>query len=205
MLRQSIPHGGSLINRIVEGDATHHWNEEAKRLPALTVSARHLSDLELIATGVFSPLQGFMNQADYRTVVGDMRLSNGTPWSLPITLALTKEDAAPLREGRPVALFDEQQSLVAILHLEELYSYDKQQEAKQVYRTEETAHPGVAVLMRQGELLAGGKIDLLRRTIPRLFPQNHLDPADTRRLFEQKGWKRIVGFQTRNPIHRAHE
>jgi sulfate adenylyltransferase len=205
MLHQSIPHGGSLINRMVEGDATHHWNEEAKRLPALTLSARHLSDLELIATGVFSPLLGFMNQADYRTVVSDMRLSNGLPWSLPITLALTKEEAAPLREGRPVALFDEQQSLVAILHLEELYSYDKHQEAKQVYRTEETAHPGVAVLMRQGELLAGGKIDLLRRTIPRLFPQHHLDPADTRRLFEQKGWKRIVGFQTRNPIHRAHE
>jgi sulfate adenylyltransferase len=205
MLRQSIPHGGSLINRLLEGEAIQYWAGESKKLPSLTLSPRALSDLELIATGAFSPLQGFLTQADYRSVVQQMRLANGLPWTLPISLAITRTDAAPLREGYPVALRTGDGALAAILHLEELYSYDRHEEAKKVYRTEETAHPGVAVLMSQGELLAGGKIDLLQRTISRQFPHHHLDPAQTRQLFTDKGWKRIVAFQTRNPIHRAHE
>jgi len=205
MLRQSIPHGGSLINRVLQDEGHQFWTGEAKKLPSLTLSARTLSDLELIATGAFSPLQGFLTQADYRGVVQEMRLASGLPWSLPITLAVGRTEAAPLREGYPVALRNSGGALVAILHLEELYSYDRHEEAKRVYRTEDPAHPGVAVLLNQGELLAGGKIDLLQRTIPKQFPDHHLDPAQTRQLFADKGWKRIVAFQTRNPIHRAHE
>ena len=205
MFRHATPHGGNLIQRVLDGEAKRYWLDEATALPSLTLSGRNLSDIELIATGAFSPLQGFLSQADYRGVVTNMRLSNGLPWSIPITLAITRAEAKPLREGSPVALRDERGQLIAVLHLDEIYSYNRRDEAVQVYRTEETAHPGVAVLMRQGELLVGGKIDLLSRTIERTFPDHHLDPAETRHLFAQKGWKRVVGFQTRNPIHRAHE
>ena len=153
----------------------------------------------MIASGALSPLEGFMAEDDYRSVVDDLRLQQGLPWSLPVCLAV---DAAP--EGDRVALADESGKLVAVLEVEGTYAYDKDREAEQCFRTTDTEHPGVARLYDQKPLYLAGKVTVFERATPP-FPELALDPADTRRTFAERGWKRVVGFQTRNPIHRAHE
>jgi len=146
-----------------------------------------------------------MGKEDYESVVEKMSLQNGLPWSVPITLSVSEEEAANLKEGEDIALLDESGNLIAVLHLREKFSYDKQKEAKEVYRTTEEAHPGVKVVYNQGDVLLGGKISLLNRPPDVEFPEYRFEPAQTRKMFEDKGWKRVVAFQTRNPIHRAHE
>jgi len=161
-----------------------------------------LSDVEMIAIGGFSPLEGFITKADYEGVVKNMRLKNGLVWSIPVVLPVTKEQANGLKGD--VALTSHG-TVVAILHLEEAYTPDKKLEAEQVFKTTDEAHPGVKRLNTIGQVYLGGNISVVNRPKARTFTQYRLDPNDTRRIFGERGWKRIVAFQTRNPIHRAHE
>ncbi|MBE9059194.1 sulfate adenylyltransferase [Sphaerospermopsis sp. LEGE 08334] len=199
------PHGGELINRIASTEQRELFLSKAEFLPRVTLDERAISDLEMIAIGGFSPLTGFMNQADYNRVVAEMRLANGTVWSIPITLSVTEEVAAPLQVGGWVRLDNSNGEYIGVLELSEKYTYDKKREAVNVYRTDEAKHPGVQVLYNQGSVNLAGDIWLLQRDPHPQFPAYQIDPAASRQMFREKGWKTIVGFQTRNPIHRAHE
>jgi sulfate adenylyltransferase len=199
------PHGGILINRFVPEAQRAAVAEQAATLPKIALNARQISDLELIAIGAASPLTGFMSQADYESVVHKMQLANGLPWTIPITLAVTPEQAAALAPGSQAALTDETGRLLAVLTVRDTYSYDQKVEAEKVYRTTEEAHPGVAALYAQPETLVGGDVDVLELPPHEDFPEYYLTPAETRAHFAAKGWRSVVGFQTRNPVHRAHE
>jgi len=164
-----------------------------------------ISDLELVAIGAFSPLTGFMTQRDYESVVETMHLASGLVWSIPITLPVTRQLADTLTEGEVVTLAEPGGRILGVLELAERYEYDREREAREVYHTTDDAHPGVARLYRQGDVLLGGDIWLLNRPSNAEFSELRHDPAQTRRMFSARGWRRIVGFQTRNPIHRAHE
>jgi sulfate adenylyltransferase len=163
-----------------------------------------VADLEMIATGAYSPLEGFMDSRNYESVLNRMRLANGLPWSIPITLPISDEEATQLQEGRDVALCHEDY-LLAVLHLTEKFTYNKEVEARSVYGTTDDAHPGVRALYAQGNWLVAGRISLVNRPLNISFPQYRLSPAETRALFRERGWRRVVAFQTRNPVHRAHE
>lgn len=199
------PHGGILVNRIATLDQRQEFFDKAESLPRVQLSDRSISDLQMIAIGALSPLKGFMNEADYRSVVKQMRLSNGLPWSVPITLSVTEEVAAPLKAGTLVRLDSPAGKFVGLLELAEKYHYSKEEEALNVYRTDDIKHPGVQVVDKSGPVNLAGDIWLLERELDVRFPQYQIDPAKSRMLFTEKGWKTIVGFQTRNPIHRAHE
>lgn len=199
------PHGGTLINRIATPDQRAEFLDKAEYLPRVTLDERAVSDLEMIAIGGFSPLTGFMEKADYDRVVNEMHLANGLPWSIPVTLSVSEEVAAPLKEGTLVRLDNSLGRFVGVLQLTQKYRYDKRHEALMVYRTNEEKHPGVAVVYNQGEVNLAGQVWLLQRDTDPRFPTYQIDPAESRTLFRDKGWKTIVGFQTRNPIHRAHE
>ncbi|MEG3923914.1 MULTISPECIES: sulfate adenylyltransferase [unclassified Microcoleus] len=199
------PHGGILVNRIATLDQRQEFFDKAESLARVQLSDRSISDLQMIAIGALSPLKGFMNEADYRSVVKQMRLSNGLPWSVPITLSVTEEVAAPLKAGTLVRLDSPAGKFVGLLELAEKYHYSKEEEALNVYRTDDLKHPGVQVVDKSGPVNLAGDIWLLERELDVRFPQYQIDPAKSRMLFTEKGWKTIVGFQTRNPIHRAHE
>ena len=203
---ETIPaHGGRLINRELAGVERETLLESAPAMPRITLRSREVSDLEMIANGAFSPLEGFMCEDDYVAVRGNMHLASGLPWTIPVTLSTSEEFADTLNEGSDVALFAGEDHLLGVLHLRQKFRYDKQREAERVYLTADTAHPGVAALYEQGEWLLGGPINLLNRPKNPPFPNYRLDPALTREAFKKKGWHRVVAFQTRNPIHRAHE
>ncbi|MEK5266425.1 sulfate adenylyltransferase [Weizmannia sp. FSL W8-0401] len=198
----SIPHGGILVNR------ENHSAEalkQAEQLPALTVSDWSISDLELIGIGGFSPLTGFMGKQDYETVVENMRLSNGLIWSIPITLPVTEEEAERFETGETLALKGVDGVIYGTLTLEEKYTVDKEREARLVYGTTDPAHPGVKRLYENGDVYLAGPVTLLNRPNHDEFAAYYKDPKETRALFASLGWKTIVGFQTRNPVHRAHE
>ncbi|MEP0870239.1 sulfate adenylyltransferase [Trichocoleus desertorum AS-A10] len=199
------PHGGQLINRIVTPEQKQTFLDKAELLPRVQLDERATSDLELIAIGGFSPLTGFMEQADYISVVENMRLANGLPWSIPVTLSVTEAVAEPLKEGSLVRLDNPQGQFIGVLELTQKYQYDKAHEAINVYRTDDEKHPGVKVVYNQGPVNLAGPVWLLQRQSHPLFPQYQIDPAASRAMFKEKAWKTIVGFQTRNPIHRAHE
>ena len=198
-------HGGQLVDRIATTAQRQEFLDKADHLPVVQIDQRTVSDLEMIAIGGFSPLTGFMEEADYLSVVNTMRLANGLPWSIPITLSVTEEVAAPLKEGSLVRLDDTKGRFVGVLQLTQKYSYDKKHEALHVYRTNEEKHPGVNVVYNQGAVNLAGSVWLLQRDPHPKFPSYQIDPVESRSLFREKGWKTIVGFQTRNPIHRAHE
>ncbi|NQE34463.1 sulfate adenylyltransferase [Microcoleus asticus] len=199
------PHGGILVNRIATLDQRQEFFDKAEVLPRVQLSDRSISDLQMIAIGALSPLKGFMNEADYRSVVKQMRLSNGLPWSVPITLSVTQAVADTLKAGTLVRLDSPAGEFVGILELAEKYHYSKEEEALNVYRTDDLKHPGVQVVDQSGPVNLAGDVWLLERELDVRFPQYQIDPAKSRMLFKEKGWKTIVGFQTRNPIHRAHE
>jgi sulfate adenylyltransferase len=201
----SVPHGGRLINRFVDPKEIDSLTRKATQLQKIGLTPREVSDLELIATGVFSPLEGFMGRADYESVLQRMRLTNGLPWSLPITLSVTAEEAASLKEGMEIALVQETDLPLAIMQIDEIYPFDKEKEALAAYGTNDLSHPGVAYTQGLGTVNLGGKREMLRRSPIQKFHDHRFDPAQTRKLFEEKGWNRVVAFQTRNPIHRAHE
>ncbi|MDK9852319.1 sulfate adenylyltransferase [Staphylococcus equorum] len=198
-------HGGELINREVSDLLKKELLAESKSLSAITLNPWSLSDLELIAIGGFSPLTGFMNEADYTNVVEDLHLSNGLVWSIPITLPVTEDKAKQLEIGTRVALYGEDDHLYGVLELEEKYTYDKEKEAQHVYGTTDVDHPGVKKVYEKGSVYLAGPIYLLDRPKHDDFVDYHLDPAETRQLFNDLNWKTVVGFQTRNPVHRAHE
>ena len=197
------PHGGKLNIREVTGDAAKALEERARSLPALALNSRELADLELLANGGFSPLDGFMTEAQYRGVVDSMHLPDGLPWSIPVTLSVSKDDANRVRGD--VALTDGNGTPLAVMTVAEQFEYDKEHEAEKVYRTTEDKHPGVAALYAQDPVLVGGPVQVFRRRADASFPEHRLDPSQTRAAFAERGWKRVVGFQTRNPVHRAHE
>jgi sulfate adenylyltransferase len=199
------PHGGQLINRIANAEQQAEFLSKADFLPRVQLDERAVSDLELIAIGGFSPLTGFMEQADYERVVEEMHLANGLAWSIPITLSVTESVAEPLKEGSFVRLDDATGRYIGVLELTQKYRYDKAKEALKVYRTEDEKHPGVKVVYQQGDINLAGNVWLLQRDPHPLFPTYQIDPAASRAQFQAKGWKTVVGFQTRNPIHRAHE
>jgi len=204
-LDRIAPHGGILVNRIATLDQRQEFFDKAESLPRVQLSDRSISDLQMIAIGALSPLKGFMNQADYRSVVKEMRLSNGLPWSIPITLPVSEAVADTLTEGTLVRLDSPAGEFAGILELTEKYRYSKEEEAINVYRTDDLKHPGVKVVDQSGPVNLAGEVWLLERELDVRFPQYQIDPAKSRMLFKEKGWKTIVGFQTRNPIHRAHE
>ncbi|MFQ5427377.1 MAG: sulfate adenylyltransferase [Thermodesulfobacteriota bacterium] len=199
------PHGGVLINRVVEGKARLNLEKASLDMETKVLNEREISDLEMIATGGFSPLEGFMGHGDYHAVMDTMTLKSGLPWTIPVTLSATGAEAAAFKEGSDVALTNENGELLAVLHLEEIFNHDKEKEALRVYGTAEEAHPGVKNVYAMGEKLLGGKISMLERTEYDKFNEHRRDPLETRELFKKNGWRRVVGFQTRNPIHRAHE
>ena len=187
------PHGGTLVDR------TAARPEGVDGLEKIALTPREIADLDMLASGALSPLRGFMGSADYQRVVGEMRLSSGLPWALPVCLAAP---AAP--KGDRVALTDEKGTPLAVLDVAEVFAYDKEHEAEQCFRTTEDAHPGVARLYGQAENYVAGEVTVFERQEP-AFSQLAMDPAQTREAFAERGWSRVVGFQTRNPIHRAHE
>jgi sulfate adenylyltransferase len=194
------PHGGKLINRIADSpQAEQELREEAKGLRSLTVTGRELNDLALIGNGALSPLTGFMTRNDYESVVPTMRLANGLPWSIPVVLAAGREEAPT--PGTRAALYDGEGALRAVIEIEDVFEYDKGHEARNVYRTEDEKHPGVAALYERKDVLIGGPLSVL----PSERDPQSLSPAEARAEFERRGWKTVVGFQTRNPVHRAHE
>ncbi|VED30809.1 sulfate adenylyltransferase [Staphylococcus warneri] len=199
------PHGGTLVNCIVEGTKREQLIENAKSLHSIILNQWSLSDLELIGIGGFSPLTGFMNQADYESVVEHVHLKNGHVWSVPITLPVSQTEANNLVIGEQVALYGEDGTLYGVLDLEEKYTYDKEKEAQHVYGTTDNAHPGVKKVYEKGEYYLAGPIQLINRPQHDAFVDYHLDPLETRQLFNKLNWKTVVGFQTRNPVHRAHE
>jgi len=191
--RLIAPHGGELVDRSGERP------DDLDSLETLTLSSRELSDLDMLASGALSPLQGFMGQEDYESVLESMRLASGLPWALPVCLAAV---LAP--KGDRVALADKEGRTYGVLDIEEVYEYDKGREAQQSFRTTDVAHPGVASMYDQPDLYVAGRVTVFERVTPP-FSELALDPADTRAAFAERGWRRVVGFQTRNPIHRAHE
>jgi sulfate adenylyltransferase len=200
------PHGGELVDRLAPEEQRDELLRRAEGLTKVVLGPRALSDLEMISTGVFSPLTGFMVSEDYESVVESMRLSNGLIWSLPITLPVSEEEADEIRVGEDVALADGTGRILATMIVEDRYSYDKEHEAQEVFGTTNDEHPGVAAVYRQKDVLLGGEVTLLvDDPNPKPFPEYHYGPRELRKVFAEKGWKRVVGFQTRNPVHRSHE
>ena len=198
------PHGGELVINMASAAERAELQERARGLSEVLVDSRQMADLEMLAIGAYSPLGGFMKRADYLGVVNDMHLENGLPWSVPITISVTSEQAANLKEGSQVALVNEHGTLQAVMLVEEKYGYDKQHEASKVYRTTEEAHPGVKVVYQQADVLLGGSVRVV--ALPnQAFAKYRFTPTQSRQQFTERGWKRVVGFQTRNPVHRAHE
>ncbi|HZG86965.1 sulfate adenylyltransferase [Paenibacillus sp.] len=200
------PHGGTLVNRIAEGQQREELLQLASSLRTVRVSAWTISDIDCIAVGAFSPLTGFLKEADYRSVLDRMRLADGTVWSIPVTLAVEDSVFGDLAIGEKVALVGETDGVVyAILDVEDTYRVDLKEEAVKVYKTDDIEHPGVAKLFERPSGYVGGSITVLNRPQPERFAEYYFDPAETRKAFAEKGWRTIVGFQTRNPVHRAHE
>jgi len=198
------PHGGRLVDRVVkDAEEKEYWMKRAEHMKKLEITEKQLSDLKMIATGAFSPLEGFMTKRDYESVIENMRLYSGLVWTLPITLDVSKDVAMEVQENAVVALTFNQK-IVGTMQIEEKYAYNKEKEAQLVYKTTDKEHPGVRNLYDQGNMYLGGKITLIDAPEHK-FSKYFYTPQQMRTLFKEKNWSRIVAFQTRNPIHRAHE
>lgn len=201
------PHGGTLVARLVDDVRANELREQAKRLPRINLSAKQSCDLEMIGNGAYSPLDGFMGMADFESVCKTMRLTNGLVWSIPILLAVSKEQAPGI--GERVALYAPNGVLQAVMTVKEEFVHDKKLEIPSVFRTEDPAHPGVKQVMEEGDICLAGPVEVVQLCVdpegPEAFLDYRLTPAQTREAFQKRGWKNICAFQTRNPIHRAHE
>lgn len=194
----------TLVNRVLTGEKRESVLEDLEKSQSIAADDDIIMDIELIATGGYSPLEEFLVQEDFESVLENMRLADGTPWTIPIIFPANEDTANKLKEGEEVAILDGSGNIIAALHLEQIFKHDKRKTAAKVFKTTDIEHPGVARLYGWGDFLLAGKIDLVNRP-KHAFERFHMDPADTRRAFEERGWKTIVGFQTRNPIHRSHE
>ena len=204
-IQQIRPHGGKLINRMVEGEKKENLVERAQSLPKLALNERELADLEMLAVGAMSPHEGFMTKETYDSIVDTMHMPLGLPWTIPVVLATKPgDDASAYKEGLDVALtFGD--DILGVLHLEDKWQPDKQHEAQKVLQTTDEAHPGVQYLQSIGDTYLGGEVSVFEKPKHSELNNYRLDPKETRVLFKTKGWETIVAFQTRNPIHRAHE
>lgn len=201
------PHGGQLKPLLKEGEELEEEREKAKRLPIVHLTSRETSDLIMMAMGAFSPLEGFMGKDDYTLVVKNRHRADGTLWPVPITLSVSKEQAESLPAGSEVALVDEESNeLMGSMTVTEKFTYNKNLEARHVFRTEDENHPGVAKLMAQKEFLLAGPVKAFSEgPYPLLYGKRFGRPAETRKIFEEQEWSTVAAFQTRNPIHRSHE
>ncbi len=227
------PHGGALVNRIVDAQRAQVLRDRAANLPRITLSAKQACDLEMIAIGAFSPLTGFVKHADFASICEKMRLSDaggnghsngsrgnrpangsakpreGTVWPIPITLAVDDKTKGTLERRGQAALYHADGTLLAVMDTSDIYPHDKKLEIPNVFGTEEPAHPGVKALMDEGNWCVGGAVHVITVTpekeLGEQFTEYRVSPAKTREEFEKRGWSTVVAFQTRNPIHRAHE
>jgi sulfate adenylyltransferase len=200
------PHGGQLVDLLVDGDAGEALRREAANLPKVVVNERELSDLEMLANGALSPLRGFQGERDYHSVLETMHLPDGLAWAIPVVLSVTDEEAKRFGGTDSVALLPaEGADPIAVLRIDEIFKRDKQKEAVSVYRTDEDAHPGVKAVYDAGDLCAAGTLEVLHLPSHDDFADYRMTPSQTRAEFSRRGWRTVVGFQTRNPIHRAHE
>lgn len=194
------PHGGILVDRIASQP-----EELDTTLAVITLSRRSQSDLEMIATGACSPLMGFMSQQDYSSVVEEMRLANGSVWSIPITLPISAEQVSNLKGVEEATLSTESDGVIGKIQISDIYKPDKGREAEKVYLTTDDKHPGVAALLSGGKYYVAGDIEVYQLPEHKHFGEYRMSPRQLRAVIEEKGWKSVVAFQTRNPIHRAHE
>ena len=200
------PHGGTLVNLLAEGAEAEALARRARNLPKLVVSPRELSDLELLAVGALSPLTGFLGERDYRSVLETMHLESGLAWTIPVTLSLDEEEVKRIGGAEAVALLAEEGGEpLAVVEVEGIFRRDREQEALGVFGTEDLAHPGVKALAEAGDFCLAGPVRAIRLPEHTDFLEYRLTPAQTRAAFRERGWRTVVGFQTRNPIHRAHE
>jgi sulfate adenylyltransferase len=199
------PHGSMLVERYLPEEERQRTLETVHSLQRLTLSERNLADLECIATGVYSPLKGFIGEQDYYAIVNEMRLSNGLAWSIPVSLQVQEAEAAQYKLDGDIVLAHPNGSLLAVMTITSKYQPDQQREAEQVYKTTAEAHPGVKALLAEGTVYLGGPITQIYPTPYSDFLEFRLTPRVTRQMFEARQWYEIAAFQTRNPIHRAHE
>jgi sulfate adenylyltransferase len=199
------PHGGRLVDRTVSAEEAERLPKAAARMPAVALNQRELADLEMIASGAMSPLEGFMGEADYLSVLANTRLTNGLVWSLPVVLSAKTPEQERLGPGSEIALVHEAGRVLAVMELADCYRVDHEREASTALGTTDDGHPGVQYLKTVSPVYLGGKIHLLQAPEHRDFRRYRLSPKETRVLFAARGWRRIAAFQTRNPIHRAHE
>jgi sulfate adenylyltransferase len=200
------PHGGTLVNLLAALDDAQALADEAANLPKFVVDERELSDLEMLATGALSPLKGFQGERDYHAVLETMHLADGLAWAIPVVLSVSDEDLHRLGNASSIALCAaEGEPPLAVLRVGGTFARDKQKEALSVYRTDELEHPGVKAVHEAGDTCIAGEVEVI--ALPRHddFVNYRLSPRETRQVFRERGWKTVVGFQTRNPIHRAHE
>jgi sulfate adenylyltransferase len=198
------PHGGKLVDLLLPQEEAERALEEAEHLAKVEVGSRELSDLEMLAVGALSPLTGFMNERDYHSVLDDMHLSSGLVWTIPVTLSLSEEEAKRVGGSSRIALTTGG-APIALLDVEQVYRRDREKEAQSVFKTEDLEHPGVKALHDAGDYVVAGEVRMIRLPEHDDFLQYRLTPAQTRAEFASRGWRTVVGFQTRNPVHRAHE
>jgi sulfate adenylyltransferase len=198
------PHGGDLIDLLLTGGEGERAAEDARQYPKVDLGPREVADLEMLATGALSPLTGFMTEKDYRSVIDEMRLASGLVWSLPITLSVDDEGLKRLGRAETIALTIGDEP-AALLDVDEVYRRDRETEAAAVFQTTDRSHPGVAALDQAGDWVIGGRVRAFSAPEHRTFVEHRRTPAQTRAVFAERGWGRVVGFQTRNPVHRAHE
>ncbi len=199
------PHGGVLVDLTADPERSQELEDEARSLPKWVLTARQLCDIEQLLTGAFSPLQGFMNRSDYEAVRDDMRLTDGTLWPMPIVLDVPEKVAFGLHAGDRLALMHPEEVLIAVLTVGDIWRPDKTEEARKVFATTDTFHPGVNVLMNDtADYYVGGSLEGVRASQHHTYRELRHTPAQLRADFGSRGWSRVVAFQTRNPMHRAH-
>jgi sulfate adenylyltransferase len=203
------PHGGTLVSRLAAESRAAELRKLAPTLARVDLTAKQSCDLEMITIGAFSPLVGFMGRADFESVCRSMRLSSGAVWPIPILLAVSAEAAKKAPVGSQVALYAPSGVLQAVMTVQEQFAHDKKLEIPNVFRTEDPAHPGVKAVVDEGDVCLAGPVESVEVCVdpsgPEAFLDHRLTPAQTRAAFEQRGWSNVAAFQTRNPIHRAHE
>jgi sulfate adenylyltransferase len=208
MLEQDTiaPHGGTLVDLLVPGADADSLAHNAQHYPKVHVGQRELSDLEMLTVGALSPLTGFQGEKDYRSILETMHLTTGLPWSIPVTLSVSEEELKRVGRADAVALVAREGAApLAVLEVQEVFRRDREAEAEAVFGTEDLEHPGVKALHQAGDWCLAGEVHAQRLPEHHTFHQYRLKPRDTRAAFRERGWKRVVGFQTRNPVHRAHE